>query len=225
MFLKNVFIILFIALFLTVNSGLCQFSGFEDAPTRRGTASVHSGTLEGLFLEKMEGETPDAKEVTITFVISKLASAFFDHYDKEKKAIIVDLYDTRVGESQLDTINEHPIKGSKVEDTQVDLNKDIAGLRPDLRDVVRIYLYSDFAIPYEIEEEFGVVNLKFNWSKKIEKELVRSMRSLFWKIPLAIIVTGGAAAYAYYEWLYEKPKPDKDYVGDLGPPPDHPPPP
>jgi len=61
-----------------------------------------------------------------------------------------------VGESSLDTINEHPIKGSKVEDTQVDLNKDIAGLRPDLRDVVRIYLYTDFVIPYEIEEEFPI---------------------------------------------------------------------
>ena len=161
MSLKTTHLIFVIGLILLIGIGVCQFSGFEDAPTRRGSVQIRSGTLEGLILEKKTGLTPDAKEVSVTIILSKLPSAFFDYYDHDKKAIVLDLYDTRVGESQLDTIAEYPITGSKVENTQIDLNKEVAGLKPDFRDVVRVMFYSKYGLYYDIEEEFGVLNLKF----------------------------------------------------------------
>lgn len=205
-----------------VNMAIAQFTGFEDAPTRRGISSVRSGTLEGLYIERTAGETPDAKEVSITFILSKLPSAFFDYYDPEEKAIILDLYDTRVGESELDSLKEFPITSSRIEDTQIDLNKDIAGLKPDFRDVVRVFLYSPYDFRYRIEEEFGILNLTFPWNKEIEKQLKRSKSAIYWRVPLAMGIVGSMGLGAYLIWFKDNNEEIIPPIDIMGDPPSHP---
>ncbi len=184
--------------------GFGQFIGFEDAPTQRGNVQRGAGTLEGMVVEKRVGATPDEKDVTITFILTEMPSAFFDYYDLEKKAVVLDLYDVEVGESAIDTLKEHPITHSYLEQTQVDLNKEVAGLKPDLRTVVRITLFTPYNLSYAIEEEFGVVTLKFKWSRKIEKKLNRSKNSIYWKFPLATAVLAGIGYYSYDRWFKEE---------------------
>ena len=132
-----------------------------------------------------------------------MPSAFFDYYDDKRKSIVLDLYDVKMGESAIDSLKEHPILGSSVEETQVDLNKDVEGLKPDLRDVIRVSLRTNFNFEYDVEEEFGVVTLKFKWSRKIEKKLNRSKTSIYWKFPLATAVISGLGYYAYITWIEE----------------------
>lgn len=185
---------------LCVSTVFAQFDDFEDAPTQRSVGRASSGTLEGIVVEVKPGETPDAKNVNVVFLLSKMTSVFFDHYDLEKKQIVLDLYDTKLGESPIDSVIQFPIKGSTVEQTEIDLNKDVEGLRPDLRDVVRITLSSDYNVPYQVEEEFGVINLRFKWSRKIEKQLAADSRALYWQVPLYTVLAGGAG-FGLWWWL------------------------
>jgi len=185
--------------------------------------SAGSGTLEGVVVEIKEGETPDEKNVNIVFLLSKMTSVFFDQYDAEKKAIVLDLYDTKLGESPIDSVIQFPIKTSHIEQTEIDLNKEVEGLRPDLRDVVRIALFSDYNVPYQVEEEFGVINLRFKWSRKIQKKLARDSRSLYWQVPLAATVVGGGA-FAYWYFFINSPPPPAscELCTILGPEPPQP---
>lgn len=216
---KNFLFALVIFTFIGVTHA--QFEEFEDAPTRSGSVKLGSGTLEGVALEVKDGDNKEEKLFNFVFLLTKLTSVFFDHYDPDKKAIVLDLYDTRLGESPIDSIVEFPIKGIKVEQTEVDLNKDVEGMRPDLRDVVRIHLYTDYGFTYEVEEEFGVINLRFKWSKKIQKQIASAGKKSRWITPLALLGTAGVGAGIYYLFFYEPTKDEvdriKDAVGDQPP--------
>ncbi len=212
-----------ICMVLLVNNAISQFSSFVDAPTRRVTVNLNSGALEGLIVESTPGEKSDEKEVVITFIFTKLPSVFFDNYEPDEKAIILDFYDTRIGESPLDTVLEHPIFSSQVENTQIDLNKDVAGLRPDMRDIVRIKLFTNFPMTkdYNVEEKFGVINLTFKWSKKIENRYRNQRRWKYWGIPSVALGIAGLGYLAYTIWV-PPPRTAPDPLKHLGDPPARP---
>jgi hypothetical protein len=180
---------------------------FEDAPTRTKDEEGVICTIEGVQFTKKPGPTEGSKELSIVFLLTEKPSAYFNYYDVVKKAVVFDFYDTHIGESIMDPIHEHPIKNSTVELFKLDLNKDVAGLRPDVRDVVRVSLFSDFDLDYDIQEDYGVITMNFKWDKKKERQFVRKGRAIYWQFPLALGVLGGAGYAGYKYWYKEDPKP------------------
>ena len=180
---------------------------FEDAPTRSQEEMGIICTIEGVQFTKKAGPTEGSKELTIVFLLTERPSAYFNYYDPVKKAIVFDFYDTRIGESIMEPIREHPISNSTVELFKLDLNKDVAGLKPDIRDVVRVSLMTPYDMEYELQEDYGVITMNFKWSKKIEKGFSRKKNAIYWQFPLALAALGGAGYYAYTQFWEEEEEP------------------
>ncbi len=180
-----------------------------DAPTRTQEEQGVICTIEGVQYIKKENEK-GARDVSIVFLLTEKPSAYFNYYDAEKKAIIFDFYDTHIGESIMEPIHESPISNSTIETSKIDLNKDVAGLKPDIRDVVRVTLYSPYDFEYDVQEDESVITMNFKWSKKYEGQLVAKRRAFYWQFPLALAVAAGAGYGAY---VYLVPKTPPVYCG------------
>lgn len=185
---------------------------FEDAPTRSAEEQGIICTIEGVQFTKKAGPTEGSKELTIVFLLTEKPSAYFNYYDPVKKSVVFDFYDTRIGESIMEPIREHPITGSTVELFKLDLNKDVAGLKPDIRDVVRVSLQTPYDLEYELQEDYGVITMNFKWNKKMEKAFARKKNAFYWQFPLALGILGGASYYAYTEFLKDESEGPKDFL-------------
>jgi len=192
---------------------------FADAPTRSKEEQGIICTIEGVQFNKKAGPTEGSKDLSVVFLLTQKPSAYFNYYDNVKKAVVFDFYDTHIGESIMEQIHEAPITNSTVELFKLDLNKDVEGLKPDVRDVVRVSLFTPYDIEYEVQEDFGVITMNFKWNKKTERAFTRKKNAIYWQFPLALAVLGGAG-YGAYHYLY---KPDPAPV-DFLPccPADHP---
>jgi hypothetical protein len=174
---------------------------FPDAPTRTKEEEGVICTIEGVQFSKKQGPTEGSKELTVVFLLTEKPSAYFNYYDPVKKAIVFDFYDTHIGESIMEPIHEHPITNSTVELFKLDLNKDVAGLKPDIRDVVRVSLFTAFDLEYDIQEDFGVITMNFKWSRKMENAAKRKSTAFYWQFPLALAVVGAGGWAGYEYWL------------------------
>jgi hypothetical protein len=163
-------------------------------------------TIEGVQYVKKENEK-GMRDVSIVFLLTEKPSAYFNYYDPERKAIVFDFYDTHIGESIMEPIHESPISNSTIETSKIDLNKDVAGLKPDIRDVVRVTLYSPYDFEYDVQEDESVITMNFKWSGKMERQLVAKKRAFYWQFPLALAAAGGAGYAAYW---YFGPKDEGD---------------
>jgi hypothetical protein len=184
---------------------------FPDAPTRTKEEEGIICTIEGVQFTKKPGPTEGSKELSIVFLLTEKPSAYFNYYDPVKKAVVFDFYDTHIGESIMDPIHEHPITNSTVELFKLDLNKDVAGLRPDIRDVVRVSLFSQYDLEYDIQEDYGVITMNLKWNKKMENAFKRKSNAFYWQFPLALAFLGGAG-YAGYYYLYKEPEEPVDFL-------------
>ncbi|MDQ2999634.1 MAG: hypothetical protein M3Y08_00025 [Fibrobacterota bacterium] len=184
---------------------------FPDAPTRTKEEEGIICTIEGVQFTKKPGPTEGSKELSIVFLLTEKPSAYFNYYDPVKKAVVFDFYDTHIGESIMDPIHEHPITNSTVELFKLDLNKDVAGLRPDIRDVVRVSLFSVYDLEYDIQEDYGVITMNLKWNKKMENAFKRKSSAFYWQFPMALAFLGGAG-YAGYYYLYKEPAERVDFL-------------
>jgi hypothetical protein len=184
---------------------------FQDAPTRTKEEEGIICTIEGVQFTKKPGPKEGSKELSIVFLLTEKPSAYFNYYDPVKKAVVFDFYDTHIGESIMEPIHEHPITNSTVELFKLDLNKDVAGLRPDIRDVVRVSLFTAYDLEYEIQEDYGVITMNFKWNKQTENAFIRKSHAFYWEFPLALAVLGGGA-YAGYKYFYKPPEESVDFL-------------
>jgi hypothetical protein len=176
-----------------------------DAPTRT-QAQTEQGvicTLEGVQFIQKAGEK-GGNDMSLVFLLTEKPSAYFNYYDASKKAVVFDFYDTHIGESPIDAIHAGPILNSTIESSKIDLNKDVEGLKPDIRDVVRVSLFSQYDFEYDVQEDESVITMNFKWSNNVEKKLKSKKNAFYWEFPLGLAVAGGAGYGAY---LYLKPKP------------------
>ena len=139
-----------------------DLAGPPDAPTRIAEQESLICTVEGVQIIKKDGEK-DSKDVKVVFLLTQKPSVYFNYYDSKKKAVVFDFYDTRIGKSIIDSVREPPITTSTVESFKIDLNKDISGLKPDIRDVVRVSLFTPLDFPYDVQEDLGVITMNYKW--------------------------------------------------------------
>ncbi len=170
-----------------------------DAPTRIAEHANPSCTLEGIqVLKKENGKNP--QDVNIVFLLTEKPSVYFNYYDAGRKAVVFDFYDTHIGESLMDSIHEPPITTSSVEPSRVDLNRDVAGLKPDFRDVVRVSLYTPRDFEYDVREEDNVITLSFKWNGRWNTALKPQKTAFYWQFPLALVTAAGVG-FTTYELL------------------------
>jgi len=180
----------------------------EDAPTITTDEQGVICTIEGVqFNNKMAADNK-SKELSIVFLLTEKPSAYFNYYDPVKKAVVFDFYDTRIGESIMEAIHVEPISNSTVELFKLDLNKDVGGLKPDIRDVVRVTLFTPYDFEYDVQEDYGVITMNFKWGKKEASRLKRKNNAIYWQFPLALLVLGAGGYYLYDAYL--KPEPNAD---------------
>ena len=113
--------------------------------------------------------------------------------------MVLDFYDTYLGSSLMDSLNEEPISDVGFEELHINLNEGIDGFEPDIRDVVRITLNSAYNFEYNLEpDEFEVLTLYFTWSEAIRKKLEKKDSSslMYWLIGVGAIGGLGAALLA-----------------------------
>ncbi len=207
--LNTFFLRKFKFLFFTASFFLVAFAQAEsweeldevnDVLTRTSTSETHSGKLEGMFLDKLE--ELGKKDVNVHFIFSDepvYGITYFNYYDSIKKALVLDFYDSNIGSSILDSIIEYPIVRCEYEEVKIDFNKGISGLKPDIRDMVRISLFTDYNFPYTLGlDEFEVLTLNFAWSKEIEKQLQGPSYSSVWMFLIGTVLIGGLAAGTFF---------------------------
>ena len=95
---------------------------------------------------------------------------------------------------------------------KLDLNKDVAGLRPDIRDVVRVSLFTAYDLEYDIQEDYGVITMNFKWNKKTESAFKRKSAAIYWEFPLVLAVLGGGGYFAWDKWGPKSAPPPVDFL-------------
>ena len=200
-------------------SGTHVFGQYEDLSNVAGSASSKASpvcAIQGIKVAKKDGQK-GAKDVSISFQFSSKPSVFFNYYDAQKKAVVFDFYDAHLRKAVVPSIAENPITRSTVDSVQVDLNKDTKGMDADIRDVVRVSLFTPYDFEYDAQSSGSVVSMNFKWSPAKEAELKKGNKGLYWQLPLAAVLLGGAG-FAAYEFL----KPAETSTDVLGNPPSHP---
>lgn len=206
---------------LFCSGGFAQYEDLSNLSSSSVAASKGDlfSTLQGMKVSRQEGPN-GTKDVSISFLLKGKPSSFFNYYDAQKKAVVFDFYDTRRGKAALDTVHESPITRSSFDSLQIDLNKDAKGMAPDIRDVARVSFYTPYNLDYEVQEAPGSITLTYKWSPKIEAKFTRQKKAIYWQVPLAVGVAGGAAFAGYELFLKKSPEENTDPL--KGNPPSHP---
>ncbi|MBF0432309.1 MAG: hypothetical protein HQK83_13575 [Fibrobacteria bacterium] len=175
------------------DSDLLDEESYEDVTTKKSNVKAHTGKFEGIFVEKVGDNI--AKSVTISFLFSDepyYGTTFFDYYDTTARALTLDFYDFKLGGSIIESVNEFPILRTEVEEMKIDLNKDVQGFQPDVRNVVRVRFFSDYHFPYDIGvDEFNMLTLKFKWDENSIRQISKSDGSFHWFVLFSVIMLSG----------------------------------
>ena len=214
-----VYLLVSLSCVLSASAQYEDMMDFQDAPTRTKEEQGIICTIEGVQFSMKPGPTEGSKELSVVYLLTETPSAYFNYYDAVKKAVVFDFYDTHLGESIMEPIHEHPITNSTIELFKLDLNKDVEGLKPDIRDVVRVSLFTPFDLEYDIQEDFGVITMNFKWNKKTERAFSRKKNAIYWQFPLALAVLAGGG-YAAYDHFYHADAKPVDFLPCC--PADHP---
>jgi hypothetical protein len=181
------------------------FAQYEDLSNLAGSSSNSSAAKQVCTLQNVRTtKTVDDKGVntnSVAFTFSGKPSVYFNYYDAQKKAVVFDFYDAHIGKNLLSTVTEAPITGSTVDSTQIDLNKDTKGLQPDIRDVVRVTMFTPYDLEYEVQDNSTVVTMNFKWSGKKESQLKSAKNAFYWEFPVGLAVVGGVGFGAYELFL------------------------
>lgn len=185
----------------------CVFAQYEDLSNLTNDSAEASKAkiclFQGLKVQKKDG-LKGSSDVTVSFLFSGKPSVFFNYYDAQKKAVVFDFYDAHIGRNSVD-IQEPPITRGALDSVQIDLNKDANGIAPDIRDVVRVSLFTAYNLEYEAQAADGAVTMSYNWSSRKETQFQRQKKAIYWEFPLALVAAGGVGFTAYELFLKKSP--------------------
>jgi hypothetical protein len=121
--------------------------------------------LVGIQVDEKPGATEKEKLTDVAFIFTGKPSAYYHTY--KDSILTIDFYDAEPGEEKLPAVNQAPFTGCTIAKDKVDVNKDIEGLEPLLKDIVRVTLPVDKAvsIDYTLSDDFNVITLSTVWTK------------------------------------------------------------
>jgi len=165
-----------------------------------------NAVLEGIQLSSEKGSAPDEMIVSCFFIFRDKPSSYFYETKPREKKIVFEFNDTEKGTSPVPSSKEPPIEGFRIEETKIDINKDVQGLRPEWHDVLRVTLFLEPGVPeILVKDEYSIISFSFKWTTdpdKVDQYVIKSRnRSLmFWSLG-GLVAAGGVVGYFLYDML------------------------
>ena len=158
--------------------------------------------LVGIQVDEKPGATEKEKLTDIAFIFTGKPSAYYHTF--KDNVLTVDFYDAEPGEEKLPDITQAPFSGCSITKDKIDANKDIEGLQPLLKDIVRVTLpvQKDLALDYTLSDDFNVITLSTVWSKggKIVSTKTQTKTRTIMLIGGGVVgITAGVIAYFFLQ--------------------------
>jgi hypothetical protein len=170
-------------------------------------------------------KTSRGDKIEVIFIFQGQPSTYYHDISVKDNRLTLEFYDAKLGEETPDPVSTPPFKGSQIEESEVDLNKDLEGMEPDIRKMVRVALYYDKGIDYEISDDFNVITLSIYYGLTSEGKKVRTTKGVSNKWVLPTILGGSLAIAGGIGYLVLKGGGEEDTAGTIpldATPPDRP---
>jgi hypothetical protein len=156
--------------------------------------------LVGIQVDEKPGATEKEKLTDVAFIFTGKPSAYYHTF--KDNVLVIDFYDAEPGEEKLPDITQAPFSGCTIAKDKIDANKDIEGLQPLLKDIVRVTLpvQKELAMDYTLSDDFNVITLSTVWSKggKIVSKKTQTKTRTIMLIGGGVVgVTAGVIAYFF----------------------------
>jgi hypothetical protein len=121
--------------------------------------------LLGIQVDEKKGATEEEKLTDISFIFIERPSAYY--HQRKDNLVIIEFFDAVLGEEELPAINQSPFANCKVCQEKVDVNREIEGLAPDFKDVVRVELAIEKGVNIDLTltDDFNVISLSTTWTQ------------------------------------------------------------
>jgi len=179
--------------------------------------------LLGIQVEEKPGATEQEKLTDVSFIFIDQPSAYY--HNKKDSLLTIDFYDAILSEEKLPTIEQSPFMTSRITQTKIDVNKDIEGLAPEMKDIVRIdfIIEKDIEIDLTLTDDFNVITLSTVWTKGgklVTKKTTKKSRAWMYVVGGIVGITAGTIGYIFA--TSEPPPPGTSDTSWNPPPPDLP---
>jgi hypothetical protein len=157
--------------------------------------------LQNILIEVDSGAAPGENVITTTFEFAKKPNTYFYYFMHKPNRLVFDFYDTRPNKEPLYLVTEPPFLSCKIESLQIDINKDVTGLQPDIKNITRITFISKYEIDFNVAPRQDHIVFSYNWSydKIKQKKFIIAQKSYWWAWTLvAVGIAGGGGTAAYF---------------------------
>jgi hypothetical protein len=151
---------------------------------------VEKAEFVGIQINEINLPTEKIKKTDISFIFNGKPKNYFYNLNEAERELNIDIFDAIKGEDRLPEIGSAPFKTSRIEYLKIDQNRDIEGLEPDIRDVVRIVikLEDDVFVDCGVTDDYNVVTLKTRWSLEPIRSVQNKPKYNNWKIITGVIL-------------------------------------
>jgi hypothetical protein len=178
--------------------------------------------LIGIQVDEKQGATPDEKLTDLSFIFIDQPSAYYNSF--RDNVLTIDFYDAILGEEALPKIEQPPFTLCDISQTKIDVNKDIEGMAPELKDVVRITLNVDpkIKMDFTLTDDFNVISLSTVWNKGgkavVTRKTKKKSKTWMWIAGGIVGASVGAVTYFMVSTEDEPPPPTPPEPWDPDPP-------
>ena len=138
--------------------------------SEHGTESnVQNAIIEGVQITTEKGNVEDEKIVSGYFIFRDKPTSYFYEVKLREKKLVFEFNDTRTGSSPVPSVSETPIKGFKIIQDKVDVNKDVRGLKPEWHDMIRVTFDLENVPEIHVNDEYSIISFSFKWSDNPDK--------------------------------------------------------
>ncbi|MFP4522282.1 MAG: hypothetical protein ACLFQK_09070 [Fibrobacterota bacterium] len=127
----------------------------------------NNAQLNKVQVRKRDKDTSGAKETQILFTFIDKPSAYYHQIKRIAEGnyvLEIDFYDSEIFDNaKFPLVNDRPFKRSTIKEIKIDLNKDIVGLAPEMKDVVRVTIPLTEDVYYDVVDQFNKILLTANW--------------------------------------------------------------
>jgi hypothetical protein len=174
-----------------------------NASTDDGNA-IKTAVIEGVQVSSEPGEKPGEKAVTCYFIFKDKPSSYFYEVKLKEKKIVFEFNDTRKSDAPINFSAELPMKDFTVEQKQINVNKEIKGLKAEYHNQVKVTFNVTSVPKIQVSDEFNVISFTYKWSNEPlkQKEYIvvdNGPKIIYWSAAGAGTIGLGVLAWVLYE--------------------------